>query len=274
MTSPEAEPSAARAGEAGVVLPLRLSPDRPKWIDAFGRKGSGKSVYLQTFYRSWPYDSLVIDPTGDFEATDAESISDPLPLKLALGDDREHPYKPRRYVYRPDPGSATYSDDLDRAVGLAFWTPKDRPFLLVIDEIGELTDAGKTGPNMRRTLHQHRHRALFVLCAGPRCKDLNPLVLSQADLVAFYEMPSELDQTRAAHTCGMSLARFSAANKQLAPYEYLLYTAQPDPHLIAELARLEGISEKEAKEQLRLVHCPPVPMPSEPPAKRPEPLTR
>lgn len=250
---------AGTAGQASVCMPLRLDPAKPVWIDAFGRKGSGKSVFAETYYHSWPYDSLVIDPTGDFDPGEAvETIGDPLPYKLALGDERQRTR--RRYIYRPDPGSDDYDNNLDRAVGLAFYTPKERPFLLVIDEVGELTDAHGQGSNMRRVCHQSRHRNLSVICAGPRCKDINPLVLSQADYVAFFEMPSELDQQRAAHTCGLSLKRFSEANKALAPYHYLLYTAQPDPQLIAELARAEGISEKEAKDALRLVECPPVPV--------------
>lgn len=272
---PEAEtpPVAARApasyhrGERAVTLPLRLDPDRKggTWIDAFGRKDSGKSVFCTVYYRSWPYDSLVIDPTGDFEPglVGVETLRDPLPYHLTPGE----PGKPRRYIYHPDPGSPTYKDDLDRAVGLAFWHPKERPFLLDVDEVGELTDAGQTGANMRRTLHQCRHRNMSLILAGPRCVDLNPLVLSQADYVAFFEMPNELDQTRAAHTIGFPLARFRDANAGLDPHEYLLYTARPDPHTVDELARLEGLSHKEAREALRLVHCPPVPLPRrEPPA--------
>ncbi|MBU6429084.1 MAG: hypothetical protein KGR26_08755 [Cyanobacteria bacterium REEB65] len=240
------------------LLKQRLDPTKPKFISIFGMKGSGKSVLAEAYWRSWPYSCLSIDPTGDFNAgdRDIEVLHDPLPNRLTMPDKG----KRTRWVYRPDPGSATYEDDLDRAVGLAFRTPKDHPFLLQIDEIAEVTSATRTGPNMRRVLHQHRHQGLFVICCGPRTKDINPLVLSQADYAMFFRMPHELDQDRAAQICGISRQQFTEAMRALPPYHYLRYDSRPDEGLVKELARREGLSEQEARDELRLVECPPVPL--------------
>lgn len=238
-----------------LVLPLRLDPKHPLWISIFGMKGSGKSVLAKVYWDSWPYDSLSIDPTGDFDGgEDCETLTDPLPYKLPAHD----PERRHRFIYRPDPGKPDYEDNLDRAVGLAFFADKHLPFLLHIDEIAEVTSASKTGSNMRRALHQHRHVNLTVICCGPRTKDINPLVLSQADYAMFFRMPHELDQDRAAQICGISGVQFATAMRELPPFHYLRYDSRPPEELVAALAAHEGIAPQDARDQLRLVQCPPV----------------
>jgi hypothetical protein len=70
--------------------------------------------------------------------------------------------KRRNLHYVADPGSATYYDDLDRAVQMAL-LPKDHRVMLWAGEAGELMPNGRAQSAMRRLLQQNRHyqTALF-----------------------------------------------------------------------------------------------------------------
>lgn len=195
------------------VAELELDPGRANHVFCCGRKGSGKSVLAELLWRSYPYDRLVIDPTGDVDAgDDAVDLEMPLPTRwpaqLAAaftgGDDRRR--QTLRFV--PDPGASTYIDDMDRAVGIGFGHGRH---LLWVDEVGELTSANKTPPAMRRWLHQSRHRRGSGLFCGPRPIDINPLVISQADYVATFDLPNPADRKRVADVCGIQLGVFEAA---------------------------------------------------------------
>ena len=60
-------------------FPVVLDPTKPMIISAWGRKGSGKSVFNRRIYQSWPFDRLAIDVNGNAEpGPDAERV--PLPL--------------------------------------------------------------------------------------------------------------------------------------------------------------------------------------------------
>jgi hypothetical protein len=136
-------------------------------------------------------------------------------------------------------GSATYRDDLDRAVGLAL---THRRVLCWIDEVGELTRANSTPPNMRRALHQGRHHALSLLCCCPRPIDVDTLVMSQADFVYAFKLPNPRDRRRMAEVCGIAPAELDEAMHALGPYEFLRYDAHDSelvqfPKLPAALPR-------------------------------------
>jgi hypothetical protein len=105
---------------------------------------------------------------------------------------------------------------------------------------------------MRRILHQHRHRRLSVVCCGPRTKDINPLIITQADVVYIFALPSLLDQQRLAESLGLPLKQLQASLAGLPKYHYLRYDANPDPELAARL----GVD----VDQLRLVEMPPIPL--------------
>jgi hypothetical protein len=185
---------------------LQLDPGRANHVFCCGRKGSGKSVLAELFWRSYPYDRLVIDPTGDVDAgPDAVDLETPLPTRWPskLGRDRRQTFR-----FAADPGSPTFRDDMDRAVGLAFAHGR---CLLWLDEVGELTSANRTTPAMARVLHQARHRKLSTLFCGPRPIDINPLVISQADYVAVFDLPNPADRKRVADVCGIPLEDFEAA---------------------------------------------------------------
>jgi hypothetical protein len=276
-TAPNPSPSIAGPPPPAEELFIRqrFSLDKPLLMDAFGRKGTGKSFIMARYWDSWPphLSALAIDPTHDFadmidrEHPGFEVLTDPLPYRLPLPE-RDQPGK--RWVYFPDMGSATADDDLDRAVGLAFYTPKDVPFLLHVDEDYTVSKPGsQCGPNTRRMFYELRHRRLFATFAGPRPYDVNTLELSQADYVYIFYMPHPRDQQRIAEACGIKPDVVTEGINALGEHEYLRFDAHPDPELVAGLARAEGMSEQEAKESLRLVHMPA--LPDRPPRRKPQP---
>lgn len=194
----------------------QIDPRRANHIAIFGRKGSGKSTLAQRFWDSYPFDRLVIDPTHDVDPHDpkAQTLHD-VPARWPMkgfNDERQ------TFRYLPDPGSSTYQDDLDRAVQMAFAHGRG---LLWVDEVGELTTANATPPAMRRLLQQGRHRDISVLFCGPRPKHIDPLVISQADYLALFEIPSPMDRQRVADTIGFDAGEFEEAHRELVDHGYL-----------------------------------------------------
>jgi hypothetical protein len=207
-----------------------LDPDADSTLILFvGRKGSGKSTAAREVYRSWPHDKLTIDVNGDAEpGDDAERIRVPLPARFpgpssSLVDD-----KPRNLHYRADPGSATYRDDLDRALAMALY-PQDRPVLVWVDEIGEVSRVGQTGPHLRRMLMQSRHHRSSALMCGPRPMNIDPMCIGQADLIYVYDVPNPRDRLRLAENMGYPAARLAKEldeTRRRGPYWYMLWDAK------------------------------------------------
>lgn len=197
----------------------RIDPNKPTFVFVCGKKGSGKSELAKMLFRSYPYDRLCIDPTHDCQdlGPDVETI-DELPSHFPVDDDGAR--VSLRYI--PDPGSPTYADDLDRGVGLALYHPHKRCFLHA-DEIVDLTTANKTGPHMRRALSFGRHKGLSAAFCNPRAKDINPLIISQADFVYVFKMPHPLDKERVAACIGYPPQEFADHVDALGKYEYLRY---------------------------------------------------
>jgi hypothetical protein len=193
-------------------FPLKLDAGRPMIISAWGRKGSGKSVFNGEIYQSWEGDKLAVDVNGHaYVGADAERLTGDLPTSFpldtpALGEKR----KPRNLHYVANPRSATYRDDLDRAVALSLF-PKDHPVLLWAGEVGELTPNSKAQPAMRQLLMQNRHHRVTALFDGPRPMNVDVLVLAQSDLVAVYELPNPADRKRIADSIGYPPKAFDAA---------------------------------------------------------------
>jgi hypothetical protein len=227
-----------------------LNDGKPKIISVWGRAGSGKSVFNRRLYHSWAGDKLAIDVNGNAEpGEDAERISrDEISSRwpqqpLELGERR----RPRNLWFRADPGSATYVDDLDRAVGMTLF-PQDRPTMLWAGECGEMMPNGKTGPHMRRLLQQNRHHRVTALLDGPRPVYVNPLVLSQSAFVAIYHLPNPNDRKRVAESIGYPARRLeveheetqrrnAAAKKKGEPHFWFLFWHR-DGHQMYRMAPL------------------------------------
>jgi hypothetical protein len=188
---------------------MHMDPAKPQIVSAWGKKGSGKSYLNRLLFRSWPYDRLVIDVNGNADpGVDTEKITDPLPKRFPTGaggvGERR---RPQSLHYRAHPGSATYRDDLDRAVGLALY-PQDHRTLLWAGEVGELQPYGRPGPHMRTLLQQNRHYNVTALFDGPRPVNVDPLTLAQSNLVAVFPLPNPADRKRIAESIGFDPKAF------------------------------------------------------------------
>ena len=206
--------------------PGELDPAHNFIVSAFGRKGSGKTVFNRRLYQAYPYDKLCIDVNGEADpGQDATRISSPLPARMpARGDDKE----PVDLHFVVDPGSDTYRDDLDRAVGMAMF-PSDRQSLVWGGEVGELTNGGKTGPHLRRLLMQSRHYRTSALFDGPRPVDIDKLVIAQSDMVAIFDLPDPDDRDRVAKVIGYPPAEFRTACEETfrrGQYWHLLWVSK------------------------------------------------
>lgn len=233
------------AEEVDEGFPVKIDPSKPSIISSWGRKGSGKSTFNRRLYESWAWDKLCIDVNGDADpGPDAERITLPLPAKFPARDapmvGLERP-GPQNLHFRADPGSATYNDDLDRAVGLALF-PQSQRALVWCGEIGEfMPAASSTKPHMRRLLMQNRHYGVTALFDGPRPVNVNPLVIGQSDLVSIYHLPNPADRERIAKTIGYPAVRFHEECEETfrrGKYWFLLWVA--DAH--------------------KLYRCPPLPV--------------
>lgn len=212
---------------------MRIDTSRPVIISAWGKARSGKSYLNRMLFDSWPYDRLVIDVNGN--ALDAghpsEKLTGDLPGKFpappaAVGERR----KARSLWYRAHPGSATYRDDLDRAVGLALY-PQDHRTLLWAGEVGELMPNGRPGPHMRTLLQQNRHYNVTALFDGPRPVHVHPLTLSQSRFVAVFRLPNPRDRERIADEIGFPAKEFHRecfATWRRGPHDFLLWDAEAD----------------------------------------------
>ena len=206
-------------------------PRKSVFMFACGRKGAGKSEWCRRWFDSYPFDRVVIDPTGDvrgdltrdgvaFQLVDTNVI----PVSRPRGEDGQ----PVTLVYVPDMGAAAAADDMDRVVGLCL-DSADHPVLLWVDEVGRLTTANSTPPNTRRVLHHGRHHAITILGAAPRPIDIDPLWINQADLVATFRLPNPRDRERVAANIGYPPREFDQlVLTELHDHEYLLYVQAED----------------------------------------------
>lgn len=185
-----------------------LDPDKSSVVAAFGRKGTGKSYLSTMLFEAYPYDRLLIDNTGDVDP--GFSFTSPWPYPEDQWPDP--PEQGQRGSWRLRPNHRTPPEkrgattapqwrwDIDDALGFAM----DHGRVAVqVDEVGETFPVGKTLPMGDDMLHTLRHRNVSLFAAGPRPVGLDPLVLTQADLVAMFNLPHEIDVRRLAATLGL-----------------------------------------------------------------------
>jgi nucleoside-triphosphatase THEP1 len=227
----------------------QIDPDAGAYVFITGKQGSGKSVLSRRLFDSYPYDRLVIDPTGDV-ARDLAAEGVPtvrieitegmVPTRFPESHNEDRPYVTAVFV--PDMGSPTAVDDMDRALGLAL--RKGRTCVW-IDEIGRMTGTNSTPPALRRALHHGRHSQMTLIMAGPRPVAIDPLVVSQANFVGVFALPNPRDRDRVAAEIGWPPKAFAEAVHSLGLHEYLWYDAR-EPN---EETRSLGV----------LYHMPPLP---------------
>ncbi|MFB7518396.1 hypothetical protein [Streptomyces sp. NPDC056144] len=215
---------------------MPLDPDKGGHVFISGKKGQGKSVLARRLFDTYPHDRLVLDVTGDLTADFVRDGLDfvkltPDTLPLTFPRDHSGEGRPITAVLAPDMGDeGTAMDQMDRALGLAL---DHRRTLVWCDEVGSLTRAGKTPPNLRRALHHGRHREIFLLLCGPRPVDVDPLCISQADVVATFRTPNPRDRQRIAENIGWPPSKFDAAVHGLGSHEYLWFDAtDPEEQLL------------------------------------------
>ena len=201
-------------------------PRKSLYLFASGRKGSGKSRWCRAWFDDYPFDRIVIDPTGDVKRDlDRDGVPyqavdhDVIPTRFPRGDEGQRV----TLVYVPDMGSATAADDMDRVIGLAL-DGDDHPVMIWVDEVGSLTTANYTPPNTRRVLHHGRHHGITLLGAAPRPMDIDGLWINQADLVATFSLPNPKDRRRVADNIGADPREFDElVHTECVDHEYLLY---------------------------------------------------
>ncbi len=235
---------------------LVLDPDAGAYVSIFGRKGSGKSELAKSYFRAYPYDRLVIDSNGDVDPDSTFTV------KVGPGDfewpSLEAWAEMRRDEAERRPGvdvglpaypslcyEIDFTDDarvpgtqiphwlwlVDQVVKKAYSLAKGtdgapgRPVCLWLDEVGELAPAGRCPGNILQALHKGRHVHLTLLMAGPRPVGVEVLVLSQADLACFFEMPHELDRQRASAHLAIPIDELAGILDNLEEYGYMVFFA-------------------------------------------------
>jgi hypothetical protein len=210
-----------------VNAPEGYDPDKGVFFFISGKKGSGKSVLARRVWDGYPYDKVVIDPTGDVlrdlrdEGVPHEVIpTDAIPIKLRKREDDE---PPRIFVYVPDMGSDTAVDDMDRVMGLVLNYPG--PMAVWCDEMGVYSRVNATPPNLRRALHHGRHDQLTLIQACPRPIWIDPLCIAQADVVVTFRTPNAADRKRIAEEIGIPPQEFDELVLGLHAYEHVWFDA-------------------------------------------------
>ena len=192
------------------AFPVKLDPNKSTLISSFGGKGTGKSAANRLIYQSYPFSKIAIDVNGNAEpGPDAVKISAPLPTHMPKP---ERDPDTNRLIYPnlhfvANPMRSEFRDDLDRGVGMALF-PQQQDCLVWCGEIGEFTQANRTGPMLRTLLMQSRHYHCSALFDGPRPMNIDPLVIAQSDVVFIFDLPNPNDRDRIADNIGVPPAEF------------------------------------------------------------------
>jgi hypothetical protein len=218
---------------------LVLDPDEGAYVSIFGRKGSGKSELAKSYFRAYPYDRIVIDSNGDIDP--GSEFTFPVvagftwPTLEAWAQMREHdpslsPYPSLRYEIDFTDDAKVPGTQIPHWLWLVDQVVKqacalDRPVCIWLDEVGELAPAGRCSGNILQALHKGRHIHLTLLMAGPRPVGVEVLVLSQADLACFFEMPHELDRQRASAHLAIPIDELAGILDNLEEHGYMVFFA-------------------------------------------------
>lgn len=213
------------------------APGQTTVTSSFGKKGSGKTTLNRVLYELWPLPKLCLDVNANADpGEDAVRISD-VETRMPHWDAQGKKPPPNLH-YIANPASPTYRDDLDRGVGMALF-PKNDDCLVWVGEVGEFCTGNSCGPHLRLLLQQMRHYRASALFDGPRPMDINPLVLSQSDYVAIFNLPNPRDRERVANSIGLAPREFSDYCDEVfrrGKHHFLLFESDPpagEPQLVA-----------------------------------------
>ncbi|MGA2835508.1 MAG: hypothetical protein ABSF84_02815 [Acidimicrobiales bacterium] len=202
----------------------QLDPYKPAQIAVFGAKGSGKTELAFRIFDTYPFDRVAIDPNGDLTMPDdAVDLEIPIPARWPaeqLAKVQGDRAKRQTLYFMPDFHEPTYKDDMDRVLGMAYSHGR---CCVLFDEVHEGAPANATPPHMRRDLRQGRHRDQTLILVTPRPMTIDPLVISNADRVYIFDLPSPADRKRVADNIGKPPATVDAGIAALGEFEYLRY---------------------------------------------------
>jgi hypothetical protein len=211
---------------------LELDPDASTVVFACGRKGTGKSHLTTALFRDYPYDRLLIDPTGDVDPFLEFTSPTPVPVpedwpESEDGGRLSFRYRPnRRNAVRIKGGMhdklPQWKADVDRWVGLAMDHGRTA---VEIDDCGDIVSAGQAPPNTDDMLHTLRHRDVTAFFNTIRPVGIESLVLTQADYLAVFDMDHELDVRRLAPYLRVKVDELFALLQGLDEHEFLLRVA-------------------------------------------------
>lgn len=179
------------------IADLRIDPDAsPLFVAVVGRKGSGKSEFLRTYAKSWPYSAAIVDPTKDLDPD--HSFTRPWPggttWPAPIEDD---PIPHRRYRITPNRLQEGHREEVDAIVLACHQYPE--PTLVLVDEARYLLASDEK--LLRGTdvlLNEGRHGPTFVFVANPRAIGMRPLFMHQADWIVVFDLPDRADVERVA----------------------------------------------------------------------------
>lgn len=178
------------------------------WI---GRKRSGKSRAAGEVTWQWPTDRIVMDISRDFPVpADVEVTRLPSEPPFELPARRRRDV-PETFLWQPDLSRATLHDDIDRIFGLAVHSP--RRVLVVVDEAGVAFQLHKIGPNGTTIVHQNRHFGCSLAACFPRPRNIEPLLLSQADRFHMFDVPNRKDVEHLAGHAGLPMPVLEKASR-------------------------------------------------------------
>lgn len=210
------------------VVDLEIESDYA-FVTFLGKRQWGKSHAARLYFDAYPFDRVVFDPNNDIApeadwitirrvpedlaTTGLEKREEALPLTSGTDPARVTVH------YVPILSDPHWREDLDRLLLAVF---EHQWVCLWIDEVVKVAKANQTLPSMDLILHQFAHQHLVVLLCGPRPVDIDPLVITQADLLYLYRLRGVQDRRRLAELLGVDLSELDVL-MTLEPYNFLLH---------------------------------------------------
>lgn len=215
-----------------VSPPTSTAPGRikvPSFVGCFGKKGSGKSYLAATLWLSYTGDRLCIDPTGDVWDKDLQGRPGVNRIEGGFAPDRWPKKDDERrasIVYQPQRRDARWRQMVDSWIRLAM----ERGRICVwFDEFGLVTTNNYTPPETADLLHTGRHREITLIECAPRPKRIDPLGLTQLDMIYMFELPAPRTAAPSRNRSAWTPAPSTPPTPSSAPTSIFASTWPPPP---------------------------------------------